>query len=114
MRRLGTTVETPDDRDARAGEMRERAARLRAVWPVLVCVRRALEREDVRRGHLLAVVLDRISLELDRVPRLEDAELRALVYNLPATYARQHALAPDHEEVRALAVLREALGQADA
>ena len=87
--------------------MRERASRLRAVWPVLVRVRKSLERDDLRRGHMLGLVLDGISLELDRVPRLQDAELLALVYHLPVTYAREHALGPSDEEIRALVVLRE-------
>ena len=88
---------------------RERAARLRAVWPALVHVRKALERDDIRRGHLLAIVLERVAADVERVAQLEDAELRAAVEALPGTYAARYGLAEDDEAVKALWVLRDAV-----
>ena len=89
---MGEGDERAAGRSDRRGA-RERAARLRAVWPVLVRVRKLLERDDIRRGHLLAIVLERIAADVQRVKRLEDAELRAVVEALPESYATRYGLA---------------------
>lgn len=82
---------------------------IRAVWPTLVRVRKRLEAGGHRQGYLLALILEHVARDWDRLSALEDIELRTALEGMSEWFADRYRLSGDESAVAALAILRDAL-----